>query len=79
MALHSIEEAVVAKLRELPAEKQQDVLAFVSSLSTGAPPRAKLKSARGLWKHLGLSISAADIVEARKEMWGNFPREQFFK
>ena len=35
--------------------------------------------ARGLWKHLGLSISAADIAEARKEMWGNFPREQFFK
>lgn len=31
------------------------------------------KSLRGLWK--GLDISDADITAARRQMWGNFPRE----
>ena len=31
------------------------------------------KSLRGLWQ--GLDITDEDIAEARREMWGNFPRE----
>ena len=31
------------------------------------------KSLRGLWK--GLNITESEIAEARREMWGNFPRE----
>jgi hypothetical protein len=34
-----------------------------------------LRSLYGLWKDFGVSISAEDIDEARREMWGNFPRE----
>jgi len=30
------------------------------------------KSLRGLWK--GLNITEEDIAEARREMWGDFPR-----
>lgn len=77
MAAHTIEEAVIEKLRELPADKQQEVLAFASSL--GMKPKTPRKSLYGLWKDAGVSISREDIAEARKEMWGNFPREQFFK
>ena len=36
------------------------------------PPRRSLK---GLWADLGTTITAEDIDEARREMWGNFPRE----
>jgi len=68
---------VLAKLRELPGDKQQDVLDFASFLAT--KQRGPRKSLYGLWKDLGVSISAEDITEAREEMWGNFPREQFFK
>ncbi len=75
MVVQSIENAVVAKLRELPAEKQQEVLDFASFLETKLPPRPKLKSARGLWKDLGFTISDQDISEARKDMWSNFPCE----
>jgi hypothetical protein len=32
----------------------------------------------GVLKDSGLSVSEEDIAEARKEMWGNFPRERFF-
>ena len=31
------------------------------------------KSLRGLWR--GLDITEEEITEARREMWGNFPRE----
>ena len=79
MVTGSIEEAVIAKLRELPADKRQEVLDFATFLQAKSSARPKLKSARGLWKDFGFSISAEDIAEARKEMWGNFPREQFFK
>jgi hypothetical protein len=38
-------------------------------------PPEPLKSAYGLWADLNIDISAEDIDEARREMWGNFPRE----
>lgn len=31
------------------------------------------RSLRGLWR--GLNLTEADIDEARREMWANFPRE----
>ena len=76
MNAHSIEEAVLAKLRELPGDKQQEVLDFANFL--GTKQRGPRKSLYGLWKDSGVSISEEDITEARKEMWGKFPREQFF-
>jgi Protein of unknown function (DUF2281) len=79
MAASFIEEALVAKLRELSAEKQQEVLDFANFLATNPPVRRKVKSLRGLWKGMGIEISEEDIAEARKEMWSNFPREEFFK
>jgi hypothetical protein len=33
------------------------------------------ESLRGLWQ--GVNISEEDIAEARREMWGNFPRDDF--
>jgi len=77
MAANSIEEALVTKLRELPADKQQEVLDFASFLAT--KEKRPRRSLYGLWKDLGIRISAEEIAEARKEMWGNFPREEFFK
>ena len=38
--------------------------------SASGKPR---KSLLGLWK--GLDITEEDIEQARREMWGNFPRE----
>jgi hypothetical protein len=33
------------------------------------------KSFLGALEHLGCDISEEDIAEARREMWGNFPRD----
>jgi len=73
----SIEEAVVERLKLLPPDKQREVLDFVESLQrkgngTAREPRESL---RGLWAGLGVSITDEDIAEARREMWGNFPRD----
>lgn len=71
----TIEELVLEKLRELPPEKQEAVLAFVESLKKGDGSGQPLRSLRGLWKDLGVEITEEDIAAARREMWGNFPRD----
>lgn len=71
----TLKESIVETIETLPVERQREVLDFAESLrhkekSNGKQPR---KSLRGLWK--GVDISAEDIDAARREMWGNFPRE----
>lgn len=71
----TIEEAVVEKLRALPPERQQEVLDFVEFLEQRGTRKRPRKSAEGLWADLGITITEEDIAQARREMWGNFPRE----
>ena len=71
----SIEKSVLEKLLKLPVHKQKEVLAFVESLEKKADHRRCRRSLRGLWPILGVHISPEDIAEARREMWGGFPRE----
>ena len=70
----TIEEQVLEKLRELAPETQKQVLDFVSRLkeSNRSAPR---RSLLGLWSGLNIEITEEDIAEARREMWGKFPRE----
>ena len=71
----SVEELVLAKLRELPPEKRQEVLDFVEFLERkNISPRPR-RSFKGLWADLNMEITEEDIAEARSEMWGGFPRE----
>ena len=49
---------------------EQIVPEIERELKTAQPTQRR--SLRGLWK--GLNITAADIAEARREMWGDFPR-----
>ena len=72
----TIEEQVVEKLRDLPPEKQKEVLEFVDSLKEkNGGPKKPLRSLRGLWAGRNIHITEEDIAEARREMWGNFPRD----
>jgi hypothetical protein len=71
----SIEKSVLQKLLKLPVEKQKEVLDFVESLERETGQRRSRRSPKGLWADLGVDISAEDIAEARREMWGGFPRE----
>jgi hypothetical protein len=71
----TIEQQVVEKLRDLPPKKQKEVLDFVDSLKEKNGPKKPLRSLRGLWADLNIHITEEDIAEARREMWGNFPRD----
>lgn len=69
------EELIYAKVRTLPPEKQQKVLDFVESLENESARKPPLRSVEGLWADLDFDLTDEDIAEARREMWGNFPRE----
>lgn len=71
----TLEEQVLEKLRDLPPEKQKEVLNFVESLKKENGGKTARRSLRGLWKDLNIEITEEDIAEARREMWGNFPRD----
>ncbi|MGB9336507.1 MAG: DUF2281 domain-containing protein [Candidatus Acidiferrales bacterium] len=71
----TIEEQVLEKLRDLPPDKQKEVLDFVDFLKQKNGTKKPLKSLRGLWADLNIHITEEDIAEARREMWGKFPRD----
>ena len=71
----TIEEMVLEKLRGLPPEKQREVLKFVESLKPDGGTKKPLRSLEGIWEDLNIDITEEDIAEARREMWGNFPRD----
>ena len=71
----SIEEAVIEKLRALPADKQLEVLDFAEFLRQKSLSKRPYKSLRGLWADMGFTVTAEDIAEIRREMWQNFPRQ----
>ena len=70
----NLEQAVLDKLRALPPERQQEVLDFAEFLQQKTMAKRPLKSVKGLWANLDMDITEEEITEARKEMWGNFPR-----
>jgi len=70
----NLEQAVLEKLRSLPPNQQQEVLDFAEFLQQKNILKRPLKSVKGMWVHLDMDITEEDIAQARKEMWGNFPR-----
>ena len=64
----SIEEQVLGKLRELPPERQKEVLDFVDFLREKNGAKKPLRSLRGLWKDLNLDVTEEDLAQARREM-----------
>ena len=71
----TIEEQVLEKLRDLPPEKQKKVLDFVGLLKKKNGQKLPRRSLLGLWADLNIHLTEKDIAEARREMWGNFPRD----
>lgn len=71
----SVPDLVLDTLRQLPPEKQQEVLDFARFLASRNGEKKPLRSLMGALEHLNTNVSAEEIDEARREMWGNFPRE----
>ena len=74
----SLEQEILDALRALPPHKQQEVLDHAKRLHDEATPGPRpRKSGRGLWADLNIDLSADEIDEARREMWKNFPKDDF--
>jgi hypothetical protein len=73
----TIEQAIFENLRDLTPEKQQEVLDFIQNLKNQIAPRVNRRSIKGLCADLGVHLTQEDIALSRREMWGNFPREDF--
>lgn len=71
----SLEQAILEAVRELPAEKQQEVLDHAARLRDEAVRKKSFKSIRGLWADLGVSLSPEEIEQNQRYIWRNFPRE----
>ena len=72
----NLEQSVVEKLRTLPPERQREVLDFVEFLEQkDRTTRRPRRSVLGLAVDLRVDLTEEDIAEARREMWGNFPRD----
>lgn len=51
------------------------MLDFVEFPKAKDGPKKPRKSLLGLWADLDIHITEEDIAQARREMWGNFPRD----
>ncbi|MBS1809021.1 MAG: DUF2281 domain-containing protein [Acidobacteria bacterium] len=74
----TMEEKIIATLRKLPPQQQQTMLDFAEFLAEKYVVKEPRKSLLGALQPLNISISKEEIDEARREMWANFPREQFY-
>lgn len=71
----SLEQSILENLRQLPPEKQQEVLDFAEFLQQKTVPKQPRPSLKGLCADLNIHVAEEAITEVRREMWGNFPRE----
>jgi len=71
----SVEQAILDAVRSLPFDKQQEILSHATRLRDEAAPKKPFRSIKGILAARGISISAEDIDEARRDMGKNYPRE----
>jgi hypothetical protein len=78
MDVESFEQIAALVTHLSPRERLRLVEHIMGTLEESLPPEESpqpLPSLYGLWADLNVNVSAEDIDEARREMWGNFPRE----
>ncbi len=71
----NLEQAILENFRLLSPEKQQEVLDFAEFLRQKTAAKRPRRSVKGLCADLNIHITEEDMAEARREMWGNFPKE----
>ncbi len=78
MTTLQMEKELLQNWQNLPDEKRQEAFEFVRALGAKTPQKTTpLRSALGLCADLRTTIEAVEINEARQELWGAFPQEDF--
>ena len=75
----NLTEEIAAKVSRLPPERQREALSLIEQLAAREkPPPSSLPRAERKLKGAtaqGQSISNEEILESRREMWGEYMRE----
>lgn len=71
-----IPQQILDKAASLPLEKQRELLDFADRLEkeVRGATRPPWQSLAGALTHRKIDLSDEEIEQARREMWGNFPR-----
>lgn len=70
----NIQRSVVEILEVLPPDKQQELLHFAESLQAQNIAKKPRKSLKGICSDLEINLTEEDLAEAKREMWGDFPK-----
>ena len=70
----TLEDALTLARELSPVDKERLIEYIVPDIERELKTARSMphKSLRGLWR--GLDVTGEDIAEARREMWGDFPR-----
>lgn len=72
-------DVVLEQIKELAIEltlsEQAELVKWLQTKMHSEQSAKPKKSLYGLWADQGIDISTEDIENARREMWGNFPRD----
>jgi hypothetical protein len=71
----SAAESVIEKIQSLTPDQQREVINLIDALSNSNTNKHHRRSLMGMFSHLNIHITEDDMAEARREMWGKFPRE----
>ena len=73
----TVQQEILERLSTLPPSDQQELLRVARALSARSTvPSAKpWKSLLGAFAGRGIDVTDADIDAARRESWGDFPRD----
>lgn len=68
-----IEDQILEELRKIPPDKRPEVLKAVQELRRKYASHERRKSMIGMFADLGVHITAEEIDELRRELWGVSP------
>ena len=71
----SVAESVIEKIQSLTPDQQREVMNLIDDLAKANTNKPHRRSLMGMFSDLNVHITEDDIAEARREMWGKFPRE----
>ena len=75
MVVSTSEQALLRHWRSLKPDQQKTALEFVEFLHTKRTAKKARRGLLGLCAAPNVHVSGEDIAEARREMWGDFPRD----
>jgi len=71
----NVAESVVEKIQSLTPDQQREVMNLIDALAKANTNNHHRRSLMGMFSDLNVHITEDDIAQARREMWGKFPRE----